>query len=251
MSKIPADESFLCTEGLALLWELTAEPGNIVLHSHEAELHNMQYWDIDWRWPTVYGNDGTISVTVPRAGTFYPGVAVYDVEEPTHLPRVPALIKHPPGVSSYEMSIAGEVVGKFYLREQDNRERLFFLDHPIEFKGGEKLTIHTGPTGRNLTEDIFLLQTKPPIRTRAFDIKHIRADYVELDGKPTVRLTWVTTWPSRCTIEYEESQLVTEKDFLSNHRVYLDDIKLGSTTRYRISALKPDGTSLQSEEMVV
>ena len=249
MLQTKSDENFDSTQGLALLWELAAEPNNIVFHCHQAELANMQYWDIDFRWPTVYGNNGTITITAPRPGSFYPAVMVYDVEEPTHLPRVPALLTYPPGLGSYEMSIDDEVVGRFYLREQDNRERLFFLDHPIEFKGGEKITFHTGPTGMNLTQDIFLLHTSPPIRKRPFDIKHIGADYTEIDGKPRIRLTWVTTWPTCCTVEYGDKRSITEPSPMSNHRVYLDDIGPGLTITYRIIAPKPDGNSVQSDDM--
>jgi len=38
MSAGKPNENFEVTEGLALLWELTAQPDNIVFHSHEAEL---------------------------------------------------------------------------------------------------------------------------------------------------------------------------------------------------------------------
>ena len=124
---------FEVTEGLALLRDLACQPENIVFHSHQARLKNMQSWDTDFRWPTVYGNNGTITVTAPWAGAFYPAVVIYDVEEPPHLPRVPAMLNYPPGLGSYRMSVDGEVVGGFVPAEQDNRQRLFFLNHPIEF----------------------------------------------------------------------------------------------------------------------
>ena len=246
------DESFESTEGLDLLWELAAQPDNLVFHSPEAELDGMRYWDCEQRWPSVVGNGGTITVTVPRAGTFYPGVVVYDVEEPTHVPRIYALIDHPPGLGSYEMGIDGEVVGRFWLREQDNRERLFFLDHAVKFKGGERITIRTGPTGVNLTEDILLLRKRPPIRKRAFGIRDPGADCVERDGRLQARLTWRTTWPARCTIEYGAAgaiQTVTEAGPLANHRVFLDGLEPGSNVRWRIVAPKPDGSEVTSGGM--
>ena len=190
MLQTKSDENFDSTQGLALLWELAAEPNNIVVHCHQAELANMQYWDIDFRWPTVYGNNGTITITAPRPGSFYPAVMVYDVEEPTHLPRVPALLTYPPGLGSYEMSIDDEVVGRFYLREQDNRERLFFLDHPIEFKGGEKITFHSTPALRyenvHSTSNISALITPRSTASREYDL------HGSPPGRPAVRSNTVT-----------------------------------------------------------
>jgi len=249
---IPLNENFETTEGLALLWELTAQPDNIVLHSPEAELEGMQYLDLDYRWPAVYGNNGTIMVTVPRAGWFHPSVVIYDTEEPAHLPLDLGLITYPPGLGAYEMSIDGKVVGRFYLREQDNRQRLFFLDHPVEFKGGERITLRTGATGPNLTEDIILLRVRPPIRKRLFEIRSVEAGFVQRDGRHEIRLTWITTWPTRCTIEYgvgNATKTVTEEGPLANHRVYLADLEPGAEYRYRIIAPKPDGSTVKSKEM--
>ena len=126
-------------------------------------------------------------------------MVIYDVEEPAFVPRVSALLAYPPGLGSYQMAIDAEAVGSFYLRRQDSRERLFFLNHSVQFKGAEKITIHTGPTGMNLTQDILFLHTRPPIRKRTLEIRHVGAEYAEVDGEPRFRLTWVPTCvPAEC-----------------------------------------------------
>jgi len=248
---IPSNENFETTEGLTLLWELTAQPDNIVFHSPEAELEGMQYLEPEYRWPAVYGTNGTITVTVPRAGWFTPGVVIYDSEIPPHLPRSLGCVDVDLGQESYEMSIDGKVVGRFFPREDDNRQRLYFLKHPVEFKGGEKIVLRTGPTGANVTEDIILLRTTPPIRGRVFELRNVKADYVEIDGKAQARLTWITTWPARCTVEYEvgdRTETVTEEGPAANHRLYLDGLEPGATYRYRIIAPRQDGSNVESRE---
>lgn len=242
---------FEATEGMALLGELRADPNNIVLHGHEAELENMTYWDMETQWPTVVGNNGSVTITVPQAGSFYIGAVVYDTEEKCHLPHVTALLDCSPGTASYELSIDGKTVGRFQPHKRDNRERLFFLDRPIAFKGGEMITLHTGPEGRHLVQDILLLYSRPPIRRRSFAISHVAADSVEIDGKLKARLTWVTSWPSRCKVDYGTNQPAVEPEPLSNHRLILEDVEAGQTIKYRIRAPKPDGGEVQSDEMTL
>jgi len=237
LDDITEDENFEVTEGLDLIWELVESADNIVFSSPEAELQGMRYYDTEYRWPAVYGTNGTITVTVPRAGTFYPAVVVYDTG----------------GKQTYEMSIEGEVVGRFVAAEDDNRQRVHFLDHAIEFAGGEKLTIRVGSVGQNITEDIILLGEKPPIRTRKYELSHTKAGFVRRDGQDQMRLTWITTWPAQCTIQYGKTanyeQTAKEAEPLANHRLYLTALEPGATYHYRIVAPKPDGEEVISEDM--
>ncbi len=237
LDDVTEDENFEVTEGLDLIWELSESADNIVFSSPEAELEGMKLYDTEYRWPAVYGTNGTITVTVPRGGKFYPAVVVYDSA----------------GNQTYEMSIDGKVVGRFVCKEDDNRQRVHFLDHPITFRGGERLTVRVGSTGPNITEDIMLLGQKPPIRSRKFEMSHIEAGYVRKDGEGLMRLTWITTWPAQCRIEYGTSpqygQVVQEEEALANHRLYLEGLQPGATYHYRIVAPKPDGSEVVSDDM--
>lgn len=269
MSDTVRNENFETTEGLALLWELTAQPDNIVFHTPDAELDGMRYFESEYRWPAVIGSSGTITVTVPRAGIFYPAVVVYDRQGSRKVERKPGFdkkterfsIEHRPGqpelsvsLPSYEMSIDGKVVGRFTLTEGDNRQRLFFLDHPIEFKGGERIAIRIGPEeGTHITEDILLLRMRPPIRGREFAISNIEAGFVQRDGRDAMQVIWITTWPAQCRIEYGTAKgrmrTVTEDETVANHRLYLNDLESGVVYRYRILAPRPDGSEVVSEAM--
>ncbi len=268
MNNTVCNENFEATEGLALLWELTSQPDNIVFHSPDAELEGMQYFESEYRWLAVIGSSGTITVTVPRAGTFYPAVVVYDRQGNQKVVRKPGFDKKTERISigrrpgqgglsvvlpSYEMSIDGKVVGRFALTEGDNRQRLFFLNHPVAFKGGERITIRVGPEeGTHITEDILLLRTRPPLRKRNFAIGNVETGFVLRDGQEAMRLTWITSWPARCTVHYGSAsgrmKRVTEREALANHRVYLTGLEPGAAYRFRIHAPGPDGSEMTSEE---
>ena len=195
MNQKVTDCHFVSTEGMVLLKELRADPNNVVLHAYQGELANMSYWDSESHWPTVVGFNGSVTVTVPWAGLYYVGAVVYDQEEKRHLPHITAVLDCPPGVTSYEMHIDGDAIGQFEPHETDNRERLFFLDRLVKFKGGEKISLHTGSVGVHLVQDILLMASRPPIRSRFFDISHVEAESVEVDGQLKARLTWVTSCP--------------------------------------------------------
>ena len=232
LDDITEDENFQTTEGLELIWDLQADPANLAISSVGAKLEGMRLYDTEYRWPAVYGRAGAITVTVPRAGTFYPALVVYDTAGP----------------EAYELQVDGKRVGRFLAAEDDNRQRIHFRASPVDFTGGEKLTFRVGSVGNHITEDILLLAKKPPIRTRKFEISHAEAGWAKHDGKPQMRLTWITTWPSACTIEYGASeqygQKLTEEEPVANHRVFLSGLQPKSEFHYRIVAPRPDGQNL-------
>ena len=153
---------FETTEGLHLLWELAGQPENIVLRALDGELDGMEYYESEYRWPAVHGSNGSVTVTVPRAGEFYVGVVVYERTEPD-------------AELSFEMSLDDEVVGSFFPCESDNRQRLYSLTRPLSFEGGERITVRTGDKGFHLIEDIMLLRMKPPVRKRRLEIGNFEA----------------------------------------------------------------------------
>lgn len=267
MNNETCNENFLVTEGLALLWEMTSQPDNIVFHSPDADLEGMAYFESEYRWPAVIGSSGTITVTVPRAGAFYPAVVVYDRQPDQKVVRKPGFdgktervsIGRWPGgkdpsdqPTPFEMAVDGRVVGRFTLTEGDNRQRLFFLDHPVVFSGGERITVRIGPAERaHIIEDILLLRNSPPLRARRFSIDNVDAGLAISEGQEVMRLTWTTSWPACCTVQYGRAsgriKRVTESEALANHRVYLTGLEPGTTYRFRIHAPRPDGSQVTSE----
>ncbi|MDH7570152.1 MAG: hypothetical protein QHJ73_11270, partial [Armatimonadota bacterium] len=224
------DSSFTHTEGLDLIWELQQDPANLVFSSPTAQLQGMAYYDAEYRWPAVRGSNGSITVTVPRAGRFHPAVVVYDTA----------------GAEGYEVRIDGVPVGRFTAAEDDRRQRVYFSPQAIAFKGGEKLSVHTDGTGAHITEDILLLARPPKIRARRFEITHLEAAYTDRDGPPRARVTWITTWPVACTVECGGITL-TEAKPVANHRVFLEGLPFGKRYRPKVTALRPDGTPVVAE----
>ena len=234
LDDVTEDENFETTEGLDLIWQLQADPANVVLSSVGAELEGFAYYDAEYRWPAVRGRGGRITVRVPKAGKFYPAVVVYDTAGP----------------ETCELRVDGRPVGRFLAGEGDNRQRVHFLSHPLELAAGTELTFRAGHQGNHITEDVLLLADKPPIRKRRFEIRQLEAGYVMRGGEPQARLTWITTWPSACTIEYGGSadlgQKVTEEEALANHRLYLSGLEPGQEVHWRVVAPRPDGREVVS-----
>ena len=235
LEDITGDENFRVTEGLDLIWQLQADPGNVVISPVTAELEGLRYYDAEYRWPAVTGGSGKITVTVPRAGTFYPAVVVYDGG----------------GREAYELSVEGRRLGRFVANENDRRQRIHFLSSPVTFEGGEGLSVRVGGEGSHITEDILLLAKEPPIRGRRFELSQVEAGFASVDGVDQERITWITTWPTACTVEYGPQGgplwQVTEETPVANHRVHLADLQPGQTYHFTIRAPRPDGSVLQSE----
>ena len=237
LDDITEDENFSRTEGLDLIWQLQADPANVVMSSVGAELVGMKYYDTEYRWPAVYGADGSITLTVPKAGSFHPAVVVYDTSGP----------------EAYELQLDGKHIGRFLAAEDDNRQRLHFLSQPIEFRGGERLTLRTGRSGNHITEDILLLAQRPPERARKYELGQIEAGWLRRGDEELLRLTWITTWPTACTVEYGPNdtygQQITEPAPLANHRVYLRGLQPGELVHYRVVAPRPAGPPVTGPAM--
>ena len=233
--EITENERFERTEGLDLVWKLQGDPQNIAISSVGAELEGLVYYHSEYRWPAVIGANGSITITVPKAGRFIPAVVVYDRA----------------GRQVYELSIDGQRAGAFVALEDDNRQRVYFLRQAVDFKGGEQLTFRVGRDTQHVTEDILLLAKRPPIRGRRFEISHVAAGCAKRDGEQEIRVTWTTTWPTKCTVEYGASTAYTEKlteeSAMANHRVYLRGHDPGAVVHYRVVATRPDGEAVVSE----
>lgn len=232
--ELQGDRNFGVTEGLDLIWKLQADPRNVALQSPQAELQGFRYYDAEYRWHAVIGN-GRITFTVPRAGRFYPALVVYDSR----------------GREIYEMTVNGEVMGAFVAGEDDNRQRIHFLQEPVDFAEGDTVTVRTFGDGSHITEDLLLLSEKPPVRGRKFELSNLEATAVTRAGAPALRVTWITTWPSACTVEYrmgeEDARTVTEPKPQANHRVFLEELTAGASVEYRVIAPKLDGSELATE----
>ena len=116
----------------------------------------------------------------------------------------------------------------------DNDQRLFFLSRPVSLKQGDTIELRPlSSEGPYRIEDLVLLAKKPAAKPLRYEIRHLEA------GEN--RITWITTWPAACVVELENGQRIKEPTAVNNHRVYVPEMKLGQTIRYRITTVTREG----------
>ncbi|MGD8239720.1 MAG: hypothetical protein PVH68_14265, partial [Armatimonadota bacterium] len=189
------------------------------------------YSHSEYRWPAMRkrGGEGTLTVTVPKAGRFHPGAIVYDGS----------------GRESYEMTIDGEALGRFVARADSKRQRLFFASRPVELRGGETIAVRAANTPASyVVEDIVLLAERPPMLQPTCQIRNLEVGYDREVGR--MRATWTTTWPAICALEYGSGEIVEEEP-AQNHRVHLPGLERGKTYECFVRADALDGPEVRSE----
>lgn len=207
---------------------------------------------------------GFISLDAPSCGLRYFGFVILDSLT----------------LEQVEVSIDGVKKGVAVVNGNNQRERLFTLPEPYNFQGGEQIQLNT-PQERigngNLGEDVPVdLGIEGRIRTEVeesyriecvafFDelppendlpshFAHIHADPIGSSSTDTVtsaRVTWITTWDAKCTIEYwqegsDNLNIVEEMSTGANHRVVLTDLIPDTRYRYRLNSADTHGKPIQS-----
>ncbi len=234
LADLTENENFEVTQSMELLWKMQADERNVILNSfQDCEYEGFEYNHSEYRWPSLRkrGGQGTITATVPKAGRFFAGVVVYDS----------------PGPEAYEMSVDGEVVGRFAAREDNRRQRLFFASQPLDFKGGERLVLRASSAGSpHIVEDIVLLLNRPPILEPPREIHDLEVGW-DWD-KECMRATWWSTWPVACTLRCGDLE-ITEEEYTQNHRLYLDELEPERRYACSVEAAAPDGEAIRSDEV--
>ncbi len=209
---------------------------------------------------------GSISFTAPSCGLRYLGFVMLD-----------SLI-----LEQVEVSIDGVQKGIALANGNNQRERLFTLTEPYNYRGGEEVQLSTpqenienaspgenvlvdlGIEGRIRTEVeesyriecVALFKELPPENDLPSNFEYIHADAINLSGANTgptsARLTWVTSWDAKCAIEYWEDgsdsiDTARETGASANHRVVLTDLKPGTEYHYRLLSSDRNGVPTQSQ----
>ena len=165
---------------------------------------------------------GSLSFTAPDCGSRYLGFVIFDSLN----------------TEEVDVWIDGVKHGTAGVDGNNQRERLFTLTEPYDFRGGERIRLHTpevspgessavdrGPV-REMTpyfsqwekggesyriECAALFAELPPENDLPCLIEHVQAELVfdeadkddAIPAAPTsARLTWVTTWDACCSVEY-------------------------------------------------
>ncbi|MBM3472193.1 MAG: fibronectin type III domain-containing protein, partial [Armatimonadetes bacterium] len=222
------------TRGEDLIERLRADPKNVHIPVNECELDRFTMSDDEYReWSARRtGAPAAIRVKAPK-GTYRPGIFVRDEG----------------GAEKYALYVGGERKGLAIADDDDNKTKLLFMDEPIAFAGDETLEFRAGQAaGGYRVESVIFLAEKPEVRARKFEIAYLEATQLHapfLRDPTQVRLTWITSWPAACKIEYGQgdtrNQSLTEPALLANHRVFLRDLKPGQRYSARMVATTPAG----------
>jgi len=231
LADITANQGFGVTQSAELLWRVHAEPNNVVFNAfRDCEADSFVYYHREYRWPAVCrtGGEGVLRVRVPKPGRFYPAAVVYDGQ----------------GAENYEMAVDGAVIGQFVARQDNRRQRLFFADKPMSFKGGELLTLQAANTpGPCVVEGLMLLAQRPRTLKPPCEIRNFEVGYDRSAGR--LRATWITTWPAACLLTCSGVEL-REETAVQNHRLFLPELADGQSGTCRVQAKTPDGSELRS-----
>jgi hypothetical protein len=236
-----ANEGMAVTRGLDLFRQVKNDPANAVVKIGNCDF---QGFEDDMRAEYKESSavrtapGGTIIAAAPKDGRFYVGFLLYDQ----------------PGTERLEIRHAGKRLGAAVADEDDKRTKLFFTQAAYDFKAGDPVELRTANTdGSYRVEDLVFLAKTPEIRPRALELTDLEATPVwEGDAaRPgTMRVTWITTWPARCTVKYTAAGAAgetVEKEAVANHRVYLEGLKVGETCQLQVLAPKPKGGEVASQ----
>lgn len=228
-----ASDGMDVTRGLDLFRAVKADPANAVAKIGNCDFQGFEDdMRAEYKEPSALRTapGGKIIVTAPRDGRFHFGFLLYDQA----------------GTERLEVRRAGKRLGAAVADEDDNRTKLFFTKETYDFKAGERVELRTAQSGGGYrVEDIIFLAKPPEIRPRVLELTDLEVTPVwEGDtARPgVIRVTWITTWPAKCTVKYTTAGLMheaVEKELFANHRIYLDGLDVGATYRLQVVAPKP------------
>ncbi|MEW6358254.1 MAG: hypothetical protein AB1696_18110 [Planctomycetota bacterium] len=231
--------------GLDRIQKIKADKDNIRIRIGDADMDGYMY-DIFVEYmessARMTRDKGSVSFVAPRAGKYYPAFLTYDGA----------------GDEKFIIAIDGVRKGIAVATNDNNRTWLFWLSEPVEFKGGERVTITAiGASGAHRLEDLFLLKNKPTPRSREFAFSEIRAEPIFDGGDVSVRATWISSWSTPSLVEYgpdatygrqADVDVPAGKAPACNHRVYLKDVEEGKVYHFRIVGADPKGNRVESKD---
>jgi hypothetical protein len=228
------------TRGLDLYRALRANPANRVVKIGNCDF---QGFEDDLRAEYKESSavrtapGGKILVTAPSDGRYQFGFLLYDQA----------------GTERVEVRHAGRRLGIAVADDDDNRTKLFFTRQAYAFKAGERVELCTSlASGNYRVEDLLFLASAPEIRPRVLQLSDLEVTPVWEGDRArhnAVRVTWITTWPAKCTLKYTTFGLarqIVESEPLANHRVYLEGLMPGATYQLQVVAPKPKGGEVTS-----
>jgi len=237
-------ENLRVCAGLDLIEREKNNPANVVISIEDCQLEGFQH-DLGFQYREASvrlgARKGRIIGTVPQAGRWHVGFIFYDTTS----------LRDLKGDERFALYVAGKRRGTMVADIDSNRQHLFVLEEPLDLVKGDKIELVTLTTeGLYRTEDILLLAKLPPAWKRRFDITEVAAKPRRDVALPTVRVTWITSWPAKGLVEYGTTPalgMVAEEHVAVNcHRVVLNGLKPDTTYHYRITCPRHEGEAVST-----
>ncbi len=229
----------LIVAGLERIEKVKADPNNVVIPMADWTLDGfVQDVRSEYRASSVVrrGMIGRLTAPVPKAGRWHVGFVLYDDG----------------GDDRVAVCAAGKHLAFLAGDWDDRRQYLYVTERRVDLRQGDPVTLEAvGAAGRYRIETVMLLATRPPASERRLEIERLAATIPTDTDVGSAEVTWTTTWCARGRVEYGASrsfgQTVEEQGEWNNHRVWLRDLKPGSTVHYRVVCARPDGGEVATE----
>jgi hypothetical protein len=224
-SDITASLGLAQTYGPRTIDPLVAAPENVRLPIFGCVLEGFRFQPSEYRADNVIRTafPARIIGTAPTAGVFFPGFVIHDAG----------------GREVLGVYVNDRREGVAVADWDDNNQHLFFTEAPVVFRQGDKLEVRAlSGEGLCRIEDLVLLRRRPEARAALCEIRNLEAT--------ADRLTWITTWPTTCTIQLGDGATIVESGRWNNHRITIPNLKPGRASRYQISASDRDGKTVTS-----
>lgn len=192
------------------------------------------------RWPHVRRekDNGRAWTTAPKAGKYHVGFMMYD--------------------DGNDERVAFYVDGKFHgiavANQDNNRTWLYWLDRPVEFRGGERVELRAaGAGGKHGISNLLFLTRSPEIHDIQYAVENLTS-FADFNTPGRVTVSWTTSWPCPTRFEYgTDAEYDTTIEHDGNclvHRVVLDGLDPGVEYRGRAIGATRDGSPYHSDDFI-
>jgi len=175
----------------------------------------------------------TLTGTAPK-GRYHAGFLTYDTRNP----------------GCFSLLVDGVVKGYAPVNLTNRRYWFYWLDKPIEFQGGEKVTVRTETSAEQNLSAIVFFPEPPPLKQLPYSIRHLSA-YTAPLTPGTTTVSWLTEMPSAGEFQYGLGEAFdqTAKDPRTSglHKVELTGLDPNREYTGRAVASRKDGSKYYSE----
>lgn len=234
------NQNVVFTWGLSQLRAIHSDKDNVVLPIEQIQLTGWNLQSLEYREQSaiITSGKGSIKATVPKAGRYYPAFIYYD-DTPS---------------AAIEILINGKRQGIAASNDNDNNQKLFALDRPLDLKAGDIFELRNmNNNGKYRMEDLLLLKTLFPQKANQYAFNYIDAQR-PWQQPDVMRFTFTTTWPANAVVQYGTTEKlgreVREESIrvpINNHRIYLHGLNEGQKYFYRLAANDRSGKPVLSE----